>query len=77
MVTVPLLIGLVQVRTINVFGRDVLVDGTRPVLLGGGVVAALVGVIAYRQMDDRRVEPIISDLMAAIRRKPRRVASAC
>jgi dTMP kinase len=29
-------------------------------------------VIAYRQMDDRRSEPIIADLLAAIRGKPRR-----
>ena len=72
MITVPLLIALVQVRTINVLGQDVVIDGTRPVLLGGGIVAALVGVIAYRQMDDRRSESILSDLVAAIRGKPTR-----
>jgi dTMP kinase len=42
------------------------------VLLAAGLIAALVGVIAYRQMDDRRSEPILADLIAAIRRKPRR-----
>jgi dTMP kinase len=42
------------------------------VLLAAGLIAALVGVIAYRQMDDRRTEPILSDLLNAIRRKPRR-----
>jgi dTMP kinase len=70
--SVPLLVGLVQPRTVNAWGRAMLVDGTRPVLLGGGVLAALVGVIAYRQMDDRRTEPILADLLAAIRGKPRR-----
>jgi dTMP kinase len=70
--SVPLLVGLVQPRTVSLFGRPTIVDGTRPVLLGAGVVAALVGVIAYRQMDDRRTEPIIADLLAAIRGKPRR-----
>jgi dTMP kinase len=42
------------------------------VLLGAGLIAALVGVIAYRQMDDRRTEPILADLLNAIRGKPRR-----
>lgn len=70
--SVPLLVGLVQPRTVSVLGRPTIVDGTRPVLLGAGLLAALVGVIAYRQMDDRRTEPIIADLLAAIRGKPRR-----
>jgi dTMP kinase len=68
----PLLVGLVQTRDITVWGRDMRIDGTRPVLLGAGLIAALVGVIAYRQMDDRRTEPILADLLNAIRRKPRR-----
>lgn len=69
---VPLLIGLVQPRTIELFGNTVKVDGTRPVLLGGGVLAALVGIVAYRMMDSRRVEPIMTDLRNALRRRPRR-----
>ncbi|HEV2780660.1 MAG TPA: dTMP kinase [Actinophytocola sp.] len=70
--SVPLLVGLVKPRVVSAWGRDMIVDGTRPVLLVGGLVAALVGVIAYRQMDDRRAEPIWADLVAAIRRHPRR-----
>jgi dTMP kinase len=70
--SVPLLVGLVKPRTMNAWGRVMIVDGTRPVLLGAGVLAALVGVIAYRQMDDRRTQPIMADLLAAIRGKPRR-----
>jgi dTMP kinase len=70
--TVPLLVGLVRPRVVSAWGRQMIMDGTRPVLLVAGLVAALVGVIAYRQMDDRRTEPIIADLMAAIRGKPRR-----
>jgi dTMP kinase len=69
---VPLLVGLVKPRTVSAWGREMIVDGTRPVLLGAGLIAALVGVIAYRQMDDRRTEPILADLLAAIRGKPRR-----
>ncbi len=68
----PLLVGLVQPRNVIVWGRPMTIDGTRPVLLAAGLIAALVGVIAYRQMDDRRSEPILADLLAAIRRKPRR-----
>ncbi|WP_253768481.1 bifunctional MFS transporter/dTMP kinase [Goodfellowiella coeruleoviolacea] len=67
----PTLITLVQVRTITVFGHQMIIDGSRPVLLGAGVLAAVVGVVAYRQMDDRRTEPILSDLLAAIRGRPR------
>nr|WP_260190387.1 dTMP kinase [Actinophytocola gossypii] len=68
----PVLVGLVQPRTVIVWGREMTIDGTRPVLLAAGLLAAVVGVLAYRQMDDRRSEPIIADLLAAIRRKPRR-----
>lgn len=50
---VPLVVGLVEQRTLTVFGATVIVDGTRPVLLGAGVVAAVVGLAAARQMDDR------------------------
>jgi dTMP kinase len=70
--SVPLLVGLVKPRAMNVWGRAMIVDGTRPVLLAAAVLAALVGVIAYRQMDDRRTQPIMADLLAAIRGKPRR-----
>jgi dTMP kinase len=72
MALTPLLVGLVQPRNVIVWGRPMTIDGTRPVLLAAGLLAALVGVIAYRQMDDRRSETILSDLLAAIRRKPRR-----
>ncbi|GAB3443070.1 bifunctional MFS transporter/dTMP kinase [Actinophytocola sediminis] len=68
----PVLVGLVRPSTVVVWGREMTIDGTRPVLLASGLLAALVGVIAYRQMDDRRSEPIMADLLAAIRRKPRR-----
>jgi dTMP kinase len=68
----PLLVGLVKSHDIIVWGRKMSIDGTRPVLLAAGLIAALVGVIAYRQMDDRRTEPILADLVNAIRRKPRR-----
>nr|WP_306999248.1 dTMP kinase [Amycolatopsis thermophila] len=70
---VPLLIGLTQARRVTVWGNEIIIDGTRPVMLGGGALAAIVGVVAYRQMDSRRSEPIMADLRNAIRRRPRRV----
>jgi dTMP kinase len=72
MALTPVLIGLVQPHDVIVWGRPMTIDGSRPVLLVAGLIAALVGVIAYRQMDDRRTEPILSDLLNAIRRKTRR-----
>ncbi|MGD9527764.1 bifunctional MFS transporter/dTMP kinase [Pseudonocardia sp.] len=72
---VPLLVGLVSARTVEVFGYPFLIDGTRVVMLAGGLVAAFVGSLAYRQMDDRRVEPLLPDLLAALRRGDRRRGS--
>jgi len=53
LVLVPLIVGLVQQRTVTVFGEVAVLDGTRPVLLAAGVLAALMGLVAARQMDDR------------------------
>lgn len=70
----PLLVSLVQKRTVTIFNHPMQVDGTRPVLFGAGVIAALLGLIAYRQMDNRRSEPILSDLLAVLRGRARRTA---
>ena len=70
---VPGLVGLVQKQTIIVFGKQMTIDGTRPVLLGAGVLALLVGIIAYKQMGDRNPEPIMTNLLATLRRRPRQV----
>jgi len=61
---VPLIVGLVATRTIG----PVTIDGTRVVMFAGGLVAAAVGSVAYRQMDDRRTAPMLPDLLAALRR---------
>ncbi len=68
MAMVPLVVGLVNAQRVELFGRGFLIDGTRIVMLAGGLVAAAVGMLAYRQMDDRRTEPMLPDLLAALRR---------
>ena len=75
MALVPLLVGLVSARTVDLFGYPYRIDGTRVVMLAGGVIAAVVGMFAYRQMDDRRTEPLLPDLLAALRRGVRRGGS--
>ncbi|ODU99051.1 MAG: hypothetical protein ABT15_32610 [Pseudonocardia sp. SCN 73-27] len=72
---VPVLVGLVSARRIDLFGYPFVVDGTRTVMFAGGLVAAVVGMLAYRQMDDRRTEPLLPDLLAALRRGDRRTGS--
>jgi dTMP kinase len=72
MSVVPLAVGLVQTRVVTVFGHTAHVDGTRTVLGAAGVIASLVGVLAYHQMDDRRSEPLLPDLLGVLRRGARR-----
>lgn len=69
---VPVLVGLTKPSVTHVFGNEVIIDGTRPVLLGAAIVAGATGVLAYRQMDDGRPESIRADLRNALRRNPRR-----
>ncbi|MGH3785571.1 MAG: MFS transporter [Pseudonocardiaceae bacterium] len=68
MALVPFAVGLVQQRTFTLFGEPVTVDGTRPVLLCAGLLAAIVGAVAHRQMDDRLARSLLSDLRGALRR---------
>jgi dTMP kinase len=71
MALVPFAVGLVQQRTVTLFGDQMTIDGTRPVLLCAGLLAALVGVVAHRQMDDRLDGSLLADLRAALRRTRR------
>jgi dTMP kinase len=69
MALVPFAVGLVQQHTVVLFGEQVTIDGTRPVLLCAGLLAAMVGVAAHRQMDDRLDGSLIGDLRVALRRR--------
>jgi len=69
MALVPLAVGLVQQRTLILFGEPVTIDGTRPVLLCAGLLAATVGLIAHHQMDDRLDGSLLGDLRAALRKR--------
>jgi dTMP kinase len=69
MALVPFTVGLVQQRTLTLFNEQVTIDGTRPVLLGAGLLAVMVGVAAHRQMDDRFDGSLLGDLRGALRRR--------
>lgn len=71
-VLAPLLVGLTRQHRMDLFGRHVLMDGTRPVLAGAGVLAVLFGVVAYRQMGDRSTESILANLVRLVHGRGRR-----
>ena len=64
----PFAVGLFGRRTVNLGVGALTVSGERVALLVAGVMAVGVGVLAYRQMDDRRPVPLFADLMTALRR---------
>ncbi|MFI6509664.1 dTMP kinase [Streptosporangium sp. NPDC050855] len=64
----PTLAGLFGKREILVGSDPVYTfDGSNLVLLVGGLLAAAVGIVALRQMDDRRGVSLVADLIAAVR----------
>ncbi len=69
---VPLLVGLAKERTVSVFGDELRIDATRPVLFGAALLACLAGLLAYRRMNAGRPVRIRGDLRALARRYPRR-----
>lgn len=50
------------------------ISTTRPLLLAAGVFGMVAGVIAFRQMDDKRGVPIFADLWSSVRGRPIGVA---
>jgi dTMP kinase len=67
LVAAPLLSGIMGAHALELPGEAIYrFDGTNVVLLAAAVVAMLVGVLAYRQMDDRRGIPLGRDLLGAL-----------
>ena len=62
----PFISGAIGVHTLHIQRVVLRQDGAAFTLLGAGIIAFFVGVIAYRQMDDRDVS-LRRDLIAAIR----------
>jgi dTMP kinase len=66
--SVPFIAGVVGNHRIQLPGKNIYhFDGPNAVLLIAAVVAAVVGLIAYRHMDDRRGIPLVRDFAAAQR----------
>ena len=73
--TTPFLAGFIGVRSVPLPGDGpaaIPVNGVSVVLLVGGLLAAAVGVVSFRQMDDRPGVPLRSDLVHRLRRAPAR-----
>lgn len=64
---VPFAVGGIGQFKLSRLGPDIVVDGTRIVLLVAGLLAMVSGLIAYRNMDARERAPLMPDLMAALR----------
>ncbi|MCO5995794.1 dTMP kinase [Actinoallomurus rhizosphaericola] len=64
---VPFIANAVGEHRIKVADAAYHFDGPNAVLLLGAVVAVIVGLLAYRQMDDRKGIPLSRDLLAALR----------
>lgn len=65
---VPFVTGAVGRNTFSIGDAHVTVDGTRFVLVAGGLLAIAAGVLAYRQMDDKQHVPLWADIKAACMR---------
>jgi dTMP kinase len=63
---VPFVVAQIGRNRFAVFGGHITVDGTRFVLVAGGLFAIAAGVLAYRQMDDRQHAPILADVKSAL-----------
>jgi dTMP kinase len=64
---VPFLVGLIHQQKYSLGSAHITIDGSRFLLAGASVLSVLVGVVAYRQMDDRHTVPLIKDIVSALR----------
>jgi dTMP kinase len=68
----PLVAGFIGTHSIKIpnSGSTVIYNGAAWTLLGAGILMTLVGLASYRQMDDRKGIPLVSDLRHAITSSP-------
>lgn len=64
---VPFVVGRVGRNTVDIGGAHITIDGTRIVLVLGGLFAVASGVLAYRKMDDQQHVGLWADLRTALR----------
>ncbi|MEO8888296.1 MAG: dTMP kinase [Jatrophihabitantaceae bacterium] len=64
---VPFAVAQVGRRTFHFGSVAYVVDGTRIVLIVGGLLALLAGVFAYRKLDEREQVPVWKDFSSALR----------
>jgi len=64
---VPFVVAQVGRRRISIGGLHATVDGTRFVLIAGGLFAVAAGLFAYRKMDDRQKMSVLADLKMTLR----------
>jgi dTMP kinase len=64
---VPFVVGAIGKRRLALGSLHATVDGTRFVLLAGGLFALSAGLLAYRKMDDRQRLGLLADLKMSLR----------
>ena len=64
---VPFVVAQVGRRRVSIGGLHATVDGTRFVLVAGGLFALAAGLFAYRKMDDRQKVSVWADLKMSMR----------
>jgi dTMP kinase len=64
---VPFAVGLFGRHTVDLGVVVIQLTGDRIMLFAAGLLAAGVGIIAYRQMDDGRPVPLVADVVTALR----------
>jgi dTMP kinase len=72
-VAAPTIAGGIGRHVVDIADARVRLDGVTLTLFGAGVLAAALGVVCYRLVDDRPDVSLRADLMAALRRHPPRL----
>jgi dTMP kinase len=64
---VPFVVAQVGRRSVSIGGWSTTIDGTRVVLVAGGLLALAAGLLAYRKMDDRQQLAVWADFSMSMR----------